>query len=129
MNKEHQDINKLTKELLKKSIQKPASSDFNDQLMDKILLAPSPAKLKSNGRNVKRAWLFLIVAVACFLVSTLIIDEYFGGYFEDISTQFRLIVNYVFYGGLALFIPLVLYHFDSLMQTMFLKRNEKLSIA
>lgn len=129
MKKEHQDIDRLTKELLKKSIQKPSTADFDDVLMDKIMLAPPPARLSSNGNNVKKAWMFLMIAVVFFLLSVLVIDKFFGGYFTDISVQFRMTVNYVFFGGLALFIPLVLYHFDALMQTMFLKRNEKLSMA
>ena len=129
MKKNHQDIDRLTQELLKKSIQKPISADFDDVLMDKIMLTPPPVRLGSNGNNLKRAWLFLTIAVVFFLLSVLVIDKFFGGYFIDISAQFRLTVNYVFFGGLALFIPLVLYHFDALMQTMFMKRNEKLLMA
>lgn len=129
MKKEHQDIDKLTQELLKKSIQKPVTADFDEALMDKILLSSPPSRLRSNGNNVKRAWLFLMMAIVCFLISTLLIDELFGGYFKDISALLKLTVDYAFFGGLALFIPLVLYHFDALMQTMFLKRKEKISMA
>lgn len=124
MNRENQDIDKLTRDLLKKSIQIPATSDFDDQLMEKILLLPSPAKLKSNGNSIKKAWLFLTIALVCFLVSIMVIGQFSGGYFKDMSAIFSLIQNYVLYGGLVLFVPLVFYHFDALVQLAFSKKED-----
>ena len=129
MNKEHLDIDALTKELLKKSLQKPASSNFDDQLMNKIMLSPSPEKLKSNGTNLRKAWIFMLIAVACLLTTAMIIGQLSDGYFINISTLLSITINWVFYGGLILFIPLFFYHFDSLMQTMILKRNEKIMVS
>ena len=128
MNRENHDIDKLTRDLLKKSLQKPISLDFDDQLMGKIHLAPSPAKLRSNGSSTKKAWLFLIVALVCFLVSIMVIGAFSGSYFKDTSTVFSLILNYVFYGGMALFVPLVFYHFDALVQLAFSQKGKTLSL-
>ena len=75
MKKEHKDIDMLSRDLLCKSLLKPVSSDFNDLLMDKILLAPSPAKVKTNGKSVQKAWIFWIMAVAFLFISFLIITE------------------------------------------------------
>ena len=49
MNNEHSDIDKLTRDLLNKSLLKPVSSKFDDQLMDKIRLVPAPSAIKTNG--------------------------------------------------------------------------------
>lgn len=126
MKKEHLDIDKLTKELLKKSLQKPAASNFDDQLMEKIMHSPSPAKLKSNGTNLRKAWIFMLIAVVCLLTTVMIIAQLSNGYFNNISILLRITINWVFYGGLILFVPLFFYHFDSLVQTIILKRNEKI---
>ena len=129
MNKKNRSIDEISSELLKKSMLSPVSSDFNDHLMEKIVLAPSPAKLKSNGNNVKKAWIFWVVTVVFFLISVLIVATFSGGYFTEISYLFKLIFTYVLYGGMALIIPLVLYQLDALIQLMFWKRNGKISIT
>ncbi len=116
MSKEHNELDKLTSELLKKSIQKPNNSDFNDQLMEKIVLAPSPIKISENGINAKKAWFLWGISIGLFLLSLIIAGNLFSGYFNDLDALFRIIINYVFYGGLFLFIPLVLYQLDSLLQ-------------
>ena len=129
MKKELKDIDMFSRELLSKSLLTPILSDFDDLLMDKIRLAPSPAKLKANGKSIKKAWIFWIMAVAFLLISVLIISEYAGGYFTEVRDLFKLIFIYVLYGGMALFIPLVLYQLDALIQLMFWKKNGKISIA
>ena len=129
MKEEHKDIDLLSRELLSKSLLKPVSSDFDDLLMDKIRLAQSPSKVKANGLSVKKAWIFLIMAVVFLLILVLIISEYTGGYFNEVRDLFKLTVIYVLYGGMALFIPLVLYQFDALIQLRFWKKNGKISIA
>lgn len=129
MKRENQDIDKLARDLLKKSIQIPATSDFDDRLMEKIMLLPSPAKAKSNSNSIKKAWLFLTIALVCFLVSVVVIGQFSGGYFTDKSAMFSLIQNYVLYGGLILFVPLVFYHFDALVQLAFSKKEDNLSLT
>ncbi len=128
MKKSISDIDKLTKELLSKSLLKPASSDFDDKLMNKILLAPSPARLNSNRNNTRKAWIFWIIAVVFFLISVLIMATFSGGYYNDVSNLFKLTFTYVSYGGMALFIPLVLYHFDALIQLMYWEKGKKISM-
>ena len=119
----------LSRELLSKSLLKPVLSDFDDLLMNKIRLAPSPAKVKTNGVSVKKAWIFWIMSVAFLLISVLIISEYTRGYINELHDLFRLTFIYVLYGGMVLFIPLVLYQFDALVQLMFWKKNGKVSIS
>ncbi|MCK5471377.1 MAG: hypothetical protein KAI99_22790 [Cyclobacteriaceae bacterium] len=129
MKKEHKDIDMFSRELLSKSLLKPVSSNFDDQLMDKIRLAPSPAKVKTNGKSVKKAWIYWIMAVAFLLISVLIISEFTGGYFIEVRDLFKLTFNYVLYGGMVLLIPLVLYQLDTLIQLMFWKKNGIISIT
>lgn len=129
MKKEHKHIDMLSRELLSKSLLKPVSSGFDDLLMDKIRLTPSPAKVKTNGKSVKKAWIYWIMAVTFLLFSVLIISEYAGGYFNDVRDLFKLTFIYVLYGGMALFIPLVLYQLNALLQLMFWKKNGKISIT
>lgn len=128
MKKAISDIDKLTKELLSKGLLKPASSDFDDKLMNKILSAPSPARLNSNGNNTRKAWIFWIIAVVFFLISVLIVATFSGGYFSDVSNLLKLTFTYVLYGGMAFFIPLVLYHFDALIQLMYWEKSKKIAM-
>ncbi len=55
MNNEHNDIDKLARDLLNKSLLKPASLNFDDQLMDKIRLVPAPSAIKANGKSINKA--------------------------------------------------------------------------
>lgn len=125
MKMDQQKIDEHTKELLQKSILKPASPDFDDRLMQKILLSPTTPQL--NGNVSRRAWIFLIFTIVSFLFSAQIAGQYSAGYFDEINEILRITVNFVFYGGLSLFIPLVLYHFDALVQTSFLKKMSKIA--
>lgn len=129
MKNEHKDIDMLSRELLSKSLLKPVSSDFDDLLMDKIRLAHSPAKEKTNEIGIKKAWIFWIMAVSLLLISVLIISKLTGEYFTEMRDLFKLIFIYVLYGGLALFIPLVLYQFDALIQLMVWKKEGKASMT
>ena len=129
MKKNNQDIDKLTRQLLKKSMQKPSKINFDDVLMEKILHSPTPPRLTSNGSTTKKAWIFLVIAIGCFLITALVIGEFLGNYFTEVDALFQLTANYAFFGGLALFIPLVLYHFDALIQTMIMKKQERISLA
>lgn len=129
MKKNHNDIDNLTRELLSKSLLKPASSDFDVKLMDKILLTPVPGKLKFNGNSIRKAWLFLWISVIFMIVSISIISEFSGDYFQEISQLFRVTFTYMLYGGLVLFVPLILYQFDSMLQLMFWKKNKSVPTA
>jgi len=128
MNNKKQDIDSLSRELLKKSIVRPESSDFDKILMEKIQISPSPTIRNSNAKNIQKGWLFLIVAVICVLTTAAIIGEFSTGYYHQASIALRITINWVFYGGMALSIPLVLYYFDSLLQAMISNRRQNLFV-
>ena len=65
------------------------------------------------------------MAVTFLLISVLIISKLTGGYFNEMRDIFKLTFLYILYGGMALFIPLVLYQLDALIELMFWKRTEK----
>lgn len=127
MKEANNDIEQLTRELLSKSLLQPASSSFEDKLMDKILLAPSPAKRKANGDITRKAWFFWILTVVLFLTSLMIVATFSKGYYSETSDILRLIFTYVLYGGMMLFVPLVLYYFDALIQLKYLKNSSKMN--
>jgi len=127
MKKANDDIDRLAKDLISKGLLKPESFDFDDRLMAKITLAPSPERLKSNGNHTKKAWFLLTIAVVFLLISVLIIATFSKGYFSEVSNVFQLIFSYVLYSGMALFVPLVLYHLDALIQLMYWKKSNKMS--
>lgn len=128
MNNEQKELDILTKELLGKSLLVPASADFDDTLMDKILLAPYPGKLTSNGNSTKKAWILLMVAVVFMLFSVMIATMIPGSYFTEISNILRITYDYMLFGGLALFVPVVFYQFDLLLQLMFGRYNRGFSM-
>jgi hypothetical protein len=128
MSTEHNDLDKLTKELLGKSLLKPASADFDDRLMDKIHLISSPAKLKSNGNITKKAWMLLMVTVVIMMFSVMLTATIPGSYFTEISKMLKLIYVYLLFGGLALFVPLIFFQLDLLLQLKFGRYTKGLSI-
>ena len=116
MKEQHEDIEKLTRDLMKRSILSPESSDFDDQLMKKITAAPAPLVLKSNGADTKKAWRFWVITIVFLIASLFIVSEFLTGYFAELSRMLTATLNYVFYGGMALFIPFVLFQLDNLLQ-------------
>ncbi len=58
MKKANDDIDRLAKDLISKGLLKPKTFDFDDRLMAKIMLAPSPERLKSN-ENYKESMVFV----------------------------------------------------------------------
>jgi hypothetical protein len=128
MSTEHKDLDKLTKELLGKSLLKPASADFDDKLMNKIHLISSPAKLKSNGNITKKAWMLLMVTVVIMMFSVMLTATIPGSYFTEISKMLKLIYVYLLFGGLALFVPLIFFQLDLLLQLKFGRYTKGLSL-
>jgi len=127
MKKEQQSIEDHTKNLLQKSLLKPISEDFNDQLMQKILQAPAYPEVKVKNNYSRKAWIFLVIALLCLLVSSLLIGKFSGGYFKDLTPLLSITFDFILYSGLVLFIPLILYHLDRLIQTSFMKESKNLS--
>ena len=58
MKRKKDNIEMITRDLLKKSVQQPATEDFNEQLMQKVMQAPIPVAQKTNGKALKKAWYF-----------------------------------------------------------------------
>lgn len=116
MKEQHKDLDQMTRELMSKSILKPESSDFDSRLMAQVLAATAPGSPSSNGSSTRRAWMFWMMTVVFLVTSLFIISEYLADYFTELSQALTLTVNYVFYGGMALFIPFVLFQLDNLLQ-------------
>lgn len=124
MKEKREDIEKLTRDLMKRSILSPESADFDDQLMQKISEAPAPIALKTNGSDAKKAWRLWMITIVFLIGSLFIVSEYLAGYFTELSRMLTVTLNYVFYGGMALFIPFVLFQLDSLLQVKTWQRRK-----
>ena len=121
---ENKNIEKMTGELLKKSLQKPDNSNFDDELMRKIMELPKPASFDPQSVLFKNGWRFLVLAVILLLTILAVISYLTTGYYVDVD-KFLLAINmYILYGGLALFIPLIFTQFDSLLQIFFQTRHK-----
>lgn len=118
MNKQKQDIDSLSRELLQKSILKPESSDFDKRLMWKIESSPQPARWNAIDRNIKKGRFFLALAIVCYIATTAIVGEFLQDYFAKIETDLRNTAGYMVYGGLALSLLLVLYYLDELLYAL-----------
>ena len=121
-----QKIEDQTKSLLQKSMLKPASENFDEQLMQKILQSPAHSGSIIKNTYSRKAWIFLTIALLCFLTSSLIIGKFSSGYFKDLDISLSITINYVLYGGLLLFLPLILYHLDNLIQMSLAKTKKEL---
>lgn len=119
---ERKDINKLSGELLKKSVLKPESPDFNDQLMKKIMVLPKHEFANANKKLFRNGWKFLVLALSLLLVSLTIISNLPMDTSEEISRLFVATRMYILYGGLALFVPLLFTQLDALLKMMFENR-------
>ena len=127
MKKEQQSIEDHTKNLLQKSLLNPVSEDFNDQLMQKILQAPAYPEVEVKNNYARKAWIFLVIALVCLLASSLLIGEFSSGHFKDLTPLLSITFDFILYSGLILFIPLILYHLDRLIQSSFMKESKNLS--
>ena len=116
MKEQHEDIERMTRHLMKRSILSPESADFDDQLMQKIVTSPAPVELKPNGNDTRKAWRLWGLTIVCLIASIFIVSEFLTGYFKELSRMLTVTLNYVFYGGMALFIPFVLFQLDNLLQ-------------
>ena len=118
MNKQKQDIDSLSRELLKKSILKPESPGFDQRLMWKIENSPQPAKWNVIDSNIRRGRFFLVMAIACFIATSAILGEFLQDYFSKIEADVKITASFIFYSGLALSSLLVLYYFDKLVYAL-----------
>ena len=119
---EKKDIEKMTGDLLKKSLDKPKNSNFDDELMKKIMELPKPILKGSNGKLFKNGWWFLFLSFVLFVSTTAVISYLMKGYSTEMDKFLELTKMYILYGGLALFVPLIFSQLDTLLQLFFQNR-------
>jgi len=119
---EKKEIEKMTGDLLKKSLRKIESPNFDDELMQKILEQPKPVVIQSNAKLFKNGWRFLILSFTLLLLTIAVISYLTTGYSTDIDKFLMAIKMYVLYGGLALFVPLIFTQMDTLLEIFFQSR-------
>jgi type IV secretory pathway TrbL component len=119
---EKKEIEKMTGDLLKKSLLKIESPNFDDELMQKILEQPKPVVIQSSAKLFKNGWRFLILSFALLLLTIAVISYLTTGYSTDIEKFLMAIKMYVLYGGLALFVPLIFTQMDTLLEIFFQSR-------
>ena len=104
---------------MKKSLQKPDSTNFDDMLMDKILELPRPAISQQYRRLFKKGWRFLILALVLLIISVVLLSYLPAGYNTEISRVMVATKMYIIYGGMALFVPLIFTQLDALLKFLF----------
>jgi hypothetical protein len=122
MNMERKEIDKLSGELLKKSLQKPELRNFDDALMNKILELPKHSPTYSSDKLFKNGWRFLILSMALLIASLAIVSYLSAESYAEINRYLVATKIYILYGGMALFVPLLFTQLDSLLKSMFNNR-------
>ena len=124
MDKRKEDIDQITRNLMKKGLVKIPSPDFSDRIMKQIL-AGSP-EVKKSVNNLKKAWFFLGIAIImlpfAFIFTSEIVRRYFTQIHEFLAEYF-VIIQYT--AGVA-FICLVFFLLDLLIRQTFDIRNSRL---
>jgi len=128
MNENHNEFDKMTRELLGKSLLKPSSVDFNDRLMEKIRLAQPSFRQNADNGIINKAWRYLWIALVCMLASIALVAKFSGGYFTGNSLLTNLTFSYILYGGMMLLVPVVFYQLDALIQVMYWKKAGRSSV-
>ncbi len=108
---QHFDENRFAA-LLKKSQQQPPSPDFDEKLMEKIIQLPAASPQHKNGTALQLGKRYLLLAVGFLIVSVFFSGQFLSGYFSGLTLTFSLATNYIFFGGMALMIPILLYILD-----------------
>ena len=121
-NDQHFD-DKRIRELLKKSIQQPQSPDFDEKLMEKIIQIPLTTSESINGKTLQLGKRYLILAVGFLLLSVFLSGQFLNGYFTDLTQLFRVTINYIFYGGMVLLIPVLFFLLDSFLHIKYTSRK------
>ncbi len=119
---EMKDIDKITADLLKKSLQKPESKNFDDSLMGKIMELPKPTISQADSKLFKNGWRFLILALVLLITSVVLLSYLTAGNNTEISKILMATKIYIIYGGMALFVPLLFTQLDSLLKILFENR-------
>jgi type IV secretory pathway TrbL component len=115
------DIERLTGLLMKKSLQSPADKDFDEKLMRMIHDAPVPAA-KGIDKLLKNGWRFLMLAFL-LMISTIAFIAYLSSGDTPLLNELLSVTRvFVLYGGIILFVPLLLWQFDTLLKMKFQNR-------
>lgn len=115
------DIERLTGQLMKKSLQSPVDKDFDEKLMRMIHDAPVPAA-KSTDKLLKNGWRFLMLAFL-LMISTIGSIAYLSSGDTPLLNELLSVTRvFVLYGGIILFVPLLLWQFDTLLKMKFQNR-------
>ncbi len=118
MNTGKNDIEGLTRELLKRGLQRPADKDFDEKLMKMIHEAPVPVATGAD-RLLKNGWRFLMLAFI-MMISTVGFIAYLSSGDSPVLNQLLSATRiFVLYGGIALFVPLLLWQLDALLKMKF----------
>lgn len=126
MKKEIKDLDKLSRQLIQQSISAPPSDDFDEKLMEKIAFLPLETAGRPARDTIRKGWIFWSVAVLCMLFTAVILSWLSQSEIQNINITFRTLFEYTMYGGLALFIPLMLYYFDILIDLHMKAKNSDL---
>jgi len=98
--------------LMKKSQQQPLSPDFDDKLMEKIIQIPMTVPQFKNGTALHLGKRYLVLAVMFLIISVFVSGQFLSGYFSDLTPAFSLTTDYIFFGGMALLVPVLLFILD-----------------
>ena len=124
MKKKRNEIDKLTEQLLKKSLLKPEHENLDEVLMQKILDLPAPASVQAKSSPIKNGWRYLILSLILLIASILIISYLSEGTYAEIGKYLAATKMYILYGGMALFVPLLFTQLDTLLKLMFDNRYQ-----
>jgi len=109
--------------LLKKSNQQPPSPDFDDKLMEKIIQIPVVTSQYKNGTALQLGKRYLILAIGFLIISVFFSGQFLSGYFSGLTQVFSLTTNYIFFGGMVLLVPLLLFILDLFLNEKYTTRK------
>ena len=113
----------MTKELIQQGVRQPISSDFNDQLMGKIMNAPLPVAYDVIQSKSRKGRMYLILALVLMLFSITLISSLAGGYGQELSGLLAVTKSYILYGGMVLCVPVLFIQLDVLIKDRFRKQS------
>jgi hypothetical protein len=123
MDNNKNDIDQVTRKLMKESLVKMPSSDFSDRIMQQILAGS--ADVKKSVNYLKKAWVLLGISVIILPLVFLFTSEIFRRYFtiiHDFLAEYFVIIQYT---AAVAFICLVMFLLDMLLRQTFESRKSR----